>query len=379
MDCPVCAAAVAEGDRFCAGCGAVLSQGCPGCNRDNPAGATFCSYCGARLGAGGAASGEGAPGPEGDPSRGMAERRQLTVLFCDLVGSTELSAVLDPEDMRAVIGAYQSCCAAVVERFEGHVAKYMGDGVLAYFGYPRAHEADPERAVRAGLELVEAVGALTPRPDLRLAARIGIATGLVVVGDLIGDGSAKEEAVVGETPNLAARLQALAEPGNVVVSPRTRRLIGGLFDCEVLGEFRLKGFAEPIPLSRVVAPRPVDRFEALRTGEVDPDGRARAGDRALGRALATGAGRRRGAGDRARRRARHRQIAHRPGAAGAARRRASHGTALPVPALLPQQRAAGRDRGARAHRRAASRGCRCGAAGEAGPASCGGGGRAGRR
>ncbi|MCC2663762.1 MAG: Adenylate cyclase, partial [Geminicoccaceae bacterium] len=176
----------------------------------------------------------------------------------------------DPEDMRAVITAYQSCCAAVVERFEGHLAKYMGDGVLAYFGYPQAHEGDPERAVRAGLELIEAIAALAPRPDLRLEARIGIATGLVVVGDLIGDGSAKEQAVVGETPNLAARLQALAEPGSVVISPRTRRLIGGLFDCEEMGEHQLKGFAGPVALTRVVAPRRVGRFEALRATSLAP-------------------------------------------------------------------------------------------------------------
>ncbi|HEX5796388.1 MAG TPA: AAA family ATPase, partial [Geminicoccaceae bacterium] len=168
------------------------------------------------------------------------------------------------------IRAYQECCAQVIGRWGGHVAKYMGDGVLAYFGYPQAHEGDPERAVRAGLEPIEAIGALAPRPDVRLEARIGIATGLVVVGDLIGDGSAKEEAVVGETPNLAARLQALAEPGSVVISPRTRRLIGGLFDCVDLGPHQLKGFAGPIELTRVVAPRRVDRFEALRAASLAP-------------------------------------------------------------------------------------------------------------
>ncbi len=145
-----------------------------------------------------------------------AERRQLTVMFCDLVGSTALSARLDPEELREVIGAYHRCVAEAVRRFDGFVAKYMGDGVLVYFGYPRAHEDDAERAVRAGLAVVEAVrgiGAADP-----LEVRIGIATGLVVVGDLIGEGASQEQAVVGETPNLAARLQALAEPGSVVIA-----------------------------------------------------------------------------------------------------------------------------------------------------------------
>jgi class 3 adenylate cyclase len=147
-----------------------------------------------------------------------AERRQLTVLFCDLVGSTELSARLDPEDMRDVIRAYQDTCTEVIRRWDGHVARYLGDGVLAYFGYPRAHEDDAERAVRTGLELVAAVARLKAGEGEPLAARVGIATGVVVVGDLIGEGAAREAAVVGETPNLAARLQTLAVPGAVVIS-----------------------------------------------------------------------------------------------------------------------------------------------------------------
>src|SRR5262249_13058482 len=148
-------------------------------------------------------------------ARTDAERRQLSVMFCDLVGSTALASQLDPEDLREVIGAYHKCVAETIGRYDGFVAKYMGDGVLAYFGYPQAHEDDAERAVRAGLGLIDAVGHLDVN-SVKLQARVGIATGLVVVGDLIGEGSAQEQSVVGETPNLAARLQALAEPGTVV-------------------------------------------------------------------------------------------------------------------------------------------------------------------
>jgi predicted ATPase/class 3 adenylate cyclase len=195
-----------------------------------------------------------------------AERRQLTVLFCDLVGSTELSARLDPEDMGALIRTYQECCAAGVKHWEGHVAKYMGDGVLAYFGYPRAHEDDAERAVRAGLALIDAVGRMTVPSGETLAARVGIATGLVMVGDLVGEGPAQEQTVVGETPNLAARLQALAEPGTVVISQTTRRLLGGLFELTDLGLQRLRGFAEPLSAWRVEGEgRAEGRFEARQT------------------------------------------------------------------------------------------------------------------
>jgi class 3 adenylate cyclase len=195
-----------------------------------------------------------------------AERRQLTVMFCDLVGSTALSARLDPEDLRAVIGAYHRCVAAVIEKSGGFVAKYMGDGVLVYFGYPRADEHDAERAVRAGLALVEAVAGLDTVPGARLQVRVGIGTGLVVVGDLIGQGAAQEQAVVGETPNLAARLQALAEPGTVVIGPSTRRLTAGLFEYEDLGKVEIKGLAMPVMASRVLRESAVEgRFAALRT------------------------------------------------------------------------------------------------------------------
>jgi class 3 adenylate cyclase len=164
-------------------------------------------------------------------------------MFSDLVGSTALSARMDPEDLREVISAYQKCVAETVQRFGGFVAKYMGDGVLVYFGYPQAHEDDAERAVRAGLELVTVVNALKTRAPLQ--TRIGIATGMVVVGDLIGAGSAQEQAVVGETPNLAARLQGIAEPNTVVIAASTRRLLGNLFELEDLGPKDLKGIAGP--------------------------------------------------------------------------------------------------------------------------------------
>ena len=200
-----------------------------------------------------------------------AERRQLTVLFCDLVGSTALSGQLDAETMRDVITRYQNTVAGEITRFEGHVAKYMGDGVLAYFGWPRAHEDDAERAVRSGLAVAGAVGRLTTPAGQALAARIGIATGLVVVGDLVGEGAAQEEAVVGETPNLAARLQALAPPGSVLISQTTRRLVGTLFELTDLGPQRLKGFAEPLTAFRVEGEgRAEGRFEALHGERLTP-------------------------------------------------------------------------------------------------------------
>jgi class 3 adenylate cyclase len=153
-----------------------------------------------------------------------AERRQVTVMFSDLVGSTALSARMDPEDLREIISAYQKCVAGTVQRFGGFVAKYMGDGALIYFGYPHAHEDDAERAVRAGLELIHAVDGF--KSSTSLQTRVGIATGLVVVGDLIGSGAAQEQTVVGETPNLAARLQGIAEPNTVVIAESTRKLVG---------------------------------------------------------------------------------------------------------------------------------------------------------
>jgi class 3 adenylate cyclase len=212
-----------------------------------------------------------APAP-GAPAQVDAERRQLTVMFCDLVGSTALSTRHDPEDLRKLIGAYHRCIADTVARLAGFVAKYMGDGVLVYFGYPQAHEDDAERAVRAGLAVIEAVGGLPAREDLRV--RLGIATGLAVVGDLIGSGAAQERGVVGETPNLAARLQGLAAPNALVIGEATRRQIGGLFDLEDLGPQQLAGFGEPQPAWRVIGESGMlSRFEALRSGTTPLVGR----------------------------------------------------------------------------------------------------------
>jgi class 3 adenylate cyclase len=191
----------------------------------------------------------------------VAERRQLTVLFCDLVASTALASRLDPEDLREILGAYHGCVAETVAGFDGFVAKYMGDGVLVYFGYPQAHEGDPEQAVRAGLALVDAVGRLQAPEPLRV--RVGIGTGEVIVGDLIASGEGQERGVVGETPNLAARLQALAEPATVVIGAQTRRLLGDLFECHDLGAIEVKGFPEPVHAYLVVRESAIEsRFES---------------------------------------------------------------------------------------------------------------------
>ena len=231
---------------------------CSGCGTDNPAANKFCGGCGAPLQ--GQPKPEPAKAPEPAPEKappedaaepeGEAERRQLTVMFCDLVGSTALSGQLDPEDLREVMQAYRETCAEMIERFDGYVAKYLGDGVLAYFGYPRAHEEDAERAARAGLAILDAMAELNIKQAERIEApletRIGIATGLVVVGDM-GAGETRESmSVMGETPNIAARLQALAEPGQIVVGALTRRLIGSASAFEDLGEHEVKGVALPL-------------------------------------------------------------------------------------------------------------------------------------
>ncbi len=208
--------------------------------------------------------------PSASPSprpEDRAERRQVTVMFSDLVGSTALSTRMDPEDLREVISAYQKCVADTVQRFGGFVAKYMGDGVLIYFGYPQAHEDDAERAVRAGLDLISAVGSLKTHSPLQ--TRVGIATGLVVVGDLIGSGASQEQAIVGETPNLAARLQGVAAPNRVVIAESTRKLVGNLFELQDMGAQNFKGISGSVHVWAAIGPSSMEsRFEALHAGGV---------------------------------------------------------------------------------------------------------------
>src|SRR5712692_7202790 len=198
-----------------------------------------------------------------DARRADGERRQLTVMFCDLVGSTALSAQLDPEELREVVRAYQETCATVIQRYEGHIAQHLGDGLLVYFGYPLAHEDDAARAARSGLGILEAVPALKARLPRPLQVRIGIHTGLVVVGE-IGSREKREMLALGETPNIAARLQGLAEPNTVVISAATYRLVEGLFACEERGQPTLKGVATPLTLYRVVKESEAhSRFEVV--------------------------------------------------------------------------------------------------------------------
>ena len=273
MQCPSCQTQAIPGALFCAQCGTQLPRMCAKCGAAVGVDAKFCHGCGANLAAQPAAptrapvitldqrpsTASSASAPITD-----AERRQLTVMFCDLVGSTALSEQLDPEELRDLMQAYQRTCGEVIERYEGHVAQYLGDGLMVYFGWPRAHEDDAVRAIRAGLEVVNAVSELKAAVPIR--ARVGIHTGLVVVGET-GHGDASiPKAAVGETPNIAARLQSLAEPSSVVVSERTRSLAGGLFDYADMGPHSLKGVSEAVRLSHVFGTRATEsRFEAARS------------------------------------------------------------------------------------------------------------------
>ena len=283
MDCPGCHAKNRDGRRFCAECGAPLVATCPMCGTPNLPTEAFCGGCGKRF------AGNAAPSTARRRLFPVPERRQLTVMFCDLVGSTALSHQLDPEDLRQVIRSYQEAARQVVLHYDGFVASYMGDGVLVYFGYPQAQEDAAARAVHAGLETIKALDRLEPLPTAngvgRLRARIGIATGLVVVGDLISEGSSQEVAAVGETPNLAARLQALADPDSVLVADSTRELAGGQFEYADQGVHELKGFDQPQRAWRVLrAHAAQSRFDAARKPRMTPFvGRAQEIEWLLGR------------------------------------------------------------------------------------------------
>jgi class 3 adenylate cyclase/predicted ATPase len=270
IPCPQCQHENTATASVCTACGAHLVRVCSSCGQVESVRMRFCTACGTLLTRSWPAPKAASASPPGDlgaaqvgPDRAIsvgqgepeAERRHLTVLFCDLVDSTPLSARLDPEELHEVVRAYHAVCAEVIERFDGHIAQYLGDGILVYFGYPRAHEDDVQRAVRAGLGIVEALGPLQTRlqqeQGVSLGVRVGIHTGLVVVGSM-GEGARHERLAMGEAPNLAARLQGVARPDSVLISATTARLIQGWFVCEALGDQALKGFPKPIPVYRVL-------------------------------------------------------------------------------------------------------------------------------
>src|SRR5215831_10982578 len=278
MRCARCGFANPEGTKFCGECGSPLTNRCPSCGAENPPPFKFCGECGVALTGkqrGKRAKGEKAKrkttqdsGPRtSDSGPILAERRQLTVMFCDLVDSTALTEQLDPEDLRKVVQSYQETCTDIIQRHEGHIAQHLGDGLLVYFGYPVAHENDAQRAIRTGLGIIEALHHLNPHLVYPLQVRIGIHTGLVVVGE-IGSSEKREILALGETPNLAARLQALAEPNTVLISAATARLVQGLFECRELGSQTVKGISAPLVVYQVIEESTVhSRFEvAVRTG-----------------------------------------------------------------------------------------------------------------
>ncbi len=270
MQCPECHVENREGRRYCAKCAAPLYAACPECGFRNEPDEEFCGGCAKAL----AASPVSSTDTELSRDTSEPERRQVTVMFCDLVGSTILAEQLDPEELCEFLAQYQETCAQVIHRYEGHIARYVGDGLLVCFGYPQAHEDDPQRAVRTGLGIVAAIKDLDAKLNgsgMDLAVRIGITTGVVVIGD-IGSGERREEdAVVGETPNLAARLQELAEPNTVLIGASTHRLVEGLFDCDGLGAQDLKGFSRAVNAFRVRAEaNAASRFEAAAQRGLTP-------------------------------------------------------------------------------------------------------------
>ncbi len=247
MQCPNCSTENPPTVKFCSECGTPLGVACPHCGKRNPKDAAQCGSCGKAL---------------ATTQTPAAERRQLTVLFADIAGSTALAESMDPEDLRELYARYQTTCAQVIERYDGHLAQYLGDGVLAYFGYPAAHEDDAVRAVESGLEILRRTAGVAAGKN-KLLIRIGIHTGLVVVGD-VGQGIRREQLALGEAPNIAARLQAEATPESIVISDATRELIAGQFALEDLGQRTLKGLSRPLPIFRVVGKsRATSRFHAM--------------------------------------------------------------------------------------------------------------------
>ncbi|HEV3194319.1 MAG TPA: adenylate/guanylate cyclase domain-containing protein, partial [Polyangiaceae bacterium] len=250
-----------EGSRFCGHCGAALPRRCPNCAHPVAPENNFCSECGTGI----ATQESASPAPAVHRAGAdAAERRQLTIMFCDMVGSSTLATLLDPEDQRDVVATFHACCAKEIKLLGGMVAQYLGDGVLAYFGYPSAHENDAERAILAGLAILNGVAQLKAGADAPVQARIAVGSGVVVVGGVGRQGVTQENAAIGETTNLVARLQAIAEPNSLVISPATHRLVGALFEYRDLGRHALKGFSEPVHVRQVLGLGKVEsRFEAL--------------------------------------------------------------------------------------------------------------------
>ena len=268
MHCPSCGSENPEGMKFCGACATPLKNICAKCGFENPPGFKFCGQCGAPL------TGTTPATATTEHKSPEAERRHLTVMFCDLVGSTSLAHQLDPEELREVVRHYQEVCAEAINRFEGTIAQYLGDGILAYFGYPRAHEDEARRAVRAGLEILTNMQQLNARLQreigVNLAIRVGIHTGLVVVGEM-GTPHKREQLALGKTPNLAARLQGLADPNTVVISAATHRLVQGFFACQSLGPHKLKGIPLPLEVFKVLhETEGQSRFEATLTQGLTP-------------------------------------------------------------------------------------------------------------
>ena len=284
MQCPRCSHNNPEDAKFCNACAIPLALHCPSCATENPPGAQFCHQCATSLTASTSVPHATQPEtlevpledhtPHAQPPSLNAERRQLTVMFCDLVDSTPLSGQLDPEVYRDVVRAYQQTCSAVIQRFDGYIAQHLGDALLVYFGYPQAHEDDAQRAVYAALGMLDAMQGLNAQlaqdKGIRLSIRVGMHTGLTVVGD-VGTGPKRELLALGEAPNIASRIQSVATPDSIAISQATYRLIAGYFTCQPLGAQALKGGAAPMPVYRVLeASATPTRFEVVVSRGLTP-------------------------------------------------------------------------------------------------------------